>query len=60
VPQNKGNSHALIAIHSSPDAWILDSGTSHHMEATKYILSSLIACIGSPILMGDDIPVELT
>jgi hypothetical protein len=25
APQNKGNSHALIAIHSSPDAWILDS-----------------------------------
>jgi hypothetical protein len=35
APQNRGNSHALISIHSSPDAWILDSGASHHMEATK-------------------------
>jgi hypothetical protein len=32
----KGNSiHALIAINSSLDAWIVDSGTSHHMESTK-------------------------
>ena len=28
----KGNSsHALISINSSPDAWIIDSGESHHM-----------------------------
>jgi hypothetical protein len=32
----KGNyRHALIAIKSSPNAWIIDSGASHHMEATK-------------------------
>jgi hypothetical protein len=32
----KGNSsHALIAINSSPDAWIVDSGASHHMDASK-------------------------
>jgi hypothetical protein len=30
----EGNSsHALIAINSSPDTWIVDSGTSHHMAA---------------------------
>jgi hypothetical protein len=30
----KGNSiHALIAIKSSHDAWIVDSGASHHMAA---------------------------
>jgi hypothetical protein len=32
----KGNSsHALIAINSPPNAWIVDSGASHHMTATK-------------------------
>jgi hypothetical protein len=32
----KGNSiHALIAINSSPDAWIVDSGASHHMDCHK-------------------------
>jgi hypothetical protein len=31
-PNKRRNYHALIAIHSSLDAWILDSGTSHHME----------------------------
>jgi hypothetical protein len=52
--------HALIAINSSPDAWIIDSGASHHMEATKYVLSSLKTCTGPPILMGDDSPVEVS
>jgi hypothetical protein len=34
----KGNSsHALIAINSSPDAWIVDSGASHHMVASEEI-----------------------
>jgi hypothetical protein len=34
----RGNSiHALIAINSSPDAWIVDSGASHHMAATKEV-----------------------
>ena len=38
----KGNSsHVLIAINSSPYAWIVDSGTSHHMAATKEAFSSL-------------------
>jgi hypothetical protein len=27
------SSHALIAINSSLDAWIIDSGASHHMAA---------------------------
>jgi hypothetical protein len=32
----KGNySHALIAINSCPDVWIVDSSASHHMEAKK-------------------------
>ena len=32
----KDNSiHALIAIISSLDAWIVDSGASHHMASTE-------------------------
>jgi hypothetical protein len=27
--------HALIAINSSLNAWIIDSGASHHMAASK-------------------------
>jgi hypothetical protein len=31
----KGNSsHALIAINSSPDAWIVDPGASHHIVSS--------------------------
>jgi hypothetical protein len=60
VPQNRGNSHSLIDIHSYLDAWILYSGASHHMAAIKDILSSLTTFTGPPILMGDDIPIEVT
>ena len=57
----KGKSnHALIAINSSPYAWIVDSGASHHMAATKESFSSLDACKGPPILMGDDSPIDMT
>jgi hypothetical protein len=59
-PKKGNSSHALIAINSSPNAWIVDSGASHHMEATKEVYSSLDACKGPPILMGDNSPVEVT
>ena len=40
----KGNSsHVLIGINSSPYAWIVDSGASHNMAATKEAFSSLDA-----------------
>ena len=40
----KGNSsHALIAINSSLDAWIVDSGESHHMDASEVVYYSLDA-----------------
>jgi hypothetical protein len=40
----KGNSsHALISINSSLDAWIVDSGKSHHMAASKAVYYSLDA-----------------
>ena len=57
----KGNSsHSLIAINSSPYAWIVDLGTFHHMDSTKEFFSSLDAYKGPPILMGDDSPVKIT
>jgi hypothetical protein len=54
------SSHALIAINSSPDAWIIDSGASHHMAASEEVYYSLDACKGPPILMGDNSSVEVT
>jgi hypothetical protein len=54
------SSHALIAINSSLDAWIVDSRASHHMDASKEVYSSLDACKGPPILMGDNSSVEVT
>jgi hypothetical protein len=53
------SSHALIAINSSLDAWIIDSGASHHMSASKEVYSSLDACKGPPILMGDNSSVKV-
>jgi hypothetical protein len=51
----KGNSsHALIAINSSPSAWIVDSRASHHMAASKEVYYYLDARKGPPILMGDN------
>ena len=41
-------------------AWIVDSGASHHMIATKEEFSPLYACKGPPILMGDDSPIDIT
>jgi hypothetical protein len=52
--QERQFSHALISINSSPDAWIVDSGASHHMAASKEVYYSLDACKGPPILMGDN------
>jgi hypothetical protein len=53
-PKKGNSSHSLIAINSSPNAWIVDSRSSHHMVATKEIYSSSDACKGPPILMGDN------
>jgi hypothetical protein len=39
-------------LNSSPDAWIIDSRASHHMDASEVVYSSLDACKGPPILMG--------
>jgi hypothetical protein len=58
-PKKGNSSHALISIDFSPDAWIVDSGASDHMASKKEVYSSLDACKGPPILMGDDSPVEV-
>jgi hypothetical protein len=42
-PKKGNSSHALIPINSSPNAWIVDSGASHHMAATKEVYYSLDA-----------------
>jgi hypothetical protein len=59
-PRKENSSHALIAIKSSLDAWIIDSGASHHMASTKEFHSSLDAWKGPPIFMGDNSPFEVT
>jgi hypothetical protein len=50
----------LISIKSSPDAWIIDSISSHHMASTKELYYSLDAFKCPPIMMGDNSPVEVT
>jgi hypothetical protein len=56
---NKGNHDALVAINSSYDSWIIDSGASHHMAAKEKVFSLLNPCSRPPILMGDDTPVAV-
>jgi hypothetical protein len=50
----KGNHHDLVAINSSSDSLIIDSGASHHMAMKDEVLSSLSPCSRPPIFMGDD------
>jgi hypothetical protein len=58
VPK-KGNHHALVAINSSSDSWIIDYGASHDMESKEEVFTSLSSCSGPPILMGDDTPIAV-
>jgi hypothetical protein len=55
----KGNHHALVAINSSSDSWIIYSGATHHMATKDEVFSSLSPCSRPPILMGDDTPVAV-
>jgi hypothetical protein len=59
-PKQGNSNHALIAINSSLDAWIIDSGASHHMVASKLVYSSLDACKVHLILMGENSYVKVT
>jgi hypothetical protein len=49
----------LVEINSSSDSWIINSGSSHHMEAKEEVFSSLSPCSRPHILMGDDTPVAV-
>jgi hypothetical protein len=55
----KGNHHALVAINSSFDSWIIDSSATHHMAMKDEVFSSLSPYSRPPILMGDDTPVTI-
>jgi hypothetical protein len=59
-PKKGNSSHALIAIDSSPNSSIVESGESHHMDASEVVYSSLDACKGPLILMGDNSSFEFT
>jgi hypothetical protein len=50
----------LISIKSSLDAWIVDSGASHHIDSKKQVYYSLDAFKGITILTGDNSPIEVT
>jgi hypothetical protein len=54
-----GNGHALLDISSSPNAWVLDSGATHHMASLDRLFSYLETCSGPPIFMGDDSLVDV-
>jgi hypothetical protein len=45
--------HALMTITSTPSYWILDSGASNHMAASKDEFSSIEESTRSPIYLGD-------
>jgi hypothetical protein len=55
----KDNHHYLIAINSSFDSWIIDSGASHHMTLKEEVFTSLILVSRPPILTGNDTPIAL-
>jgi hypothetical protein len=54
IAPKKGNHHALVAINSSSDSWIIDSSATHHMAVKEEVFSSLSPCSRPPILMGGD------
>ena len=63
-PSNKssserGNGHALLVISSSPNAWVLDSGDTHHTTSLYRLFSYLETCSRQPIFMGDYSPIDV-
>jgi hypothetical protein len=55
----KGNHHALVAINSSSNSWMIDFGASHHMATKEDFFSSLSPWSRPPILMRGDTPVAI-
>lgn len=50
---------ALMAVTSTPSAWILDSGASNHMAASKDEFSSIEESTRSPIYLGNATPTKV-
>jgi hypothetical protein len=48
-----------MAITSTPSYWILDSGASNHMAASKDEFSSIEESTKSPIYLGDATPAKV-
>ncbi len=51
--------HDLMAVTSTPSSWILDSGASNHMAASKDEFSSIEESTRSPIYLGDATPAKV-
>jgi hypothetical protein len=51
--------HDLMDVTSTPSDWILDSGASNHMAASKYEFSSIEESTRSPIYLGDATPAKV-
>jgi hypothetical protein len=51
--------HALMDVTSTPSSWILDSGASNHMDASKDEFSSIEESTRSPIYLGDATPAKV-
>jgi hypothetical protein len=51
--------HDLMAVTSTPSSWILDSGASDHMAASKDEFSSIEESTRSPIYLGDATPTKV-
>jgi hypothetical protein len=51
--------HDLMVVTSTPSSWILDSGASNHMAASKDEFSSIEESNRSPIYLGDATPAKV-
>ena len=56
---SKGKWHALLTNTISQGDWIIDSGTTHHMGASKRYFSSMTQLEVPYIFVGDDTKVEV-
>ena len=56
---SKGKGHALLTNTVSHGEWIIDSGATHHMGASKRDFSSMTHLKVPDIFIGDDTKVEV-
>ena len=55
---SKGKGKALVASRNDDEEWILDSGATHHMGASKEQFSSMKQSNVTYIYVGNDTQVE--